>query len=120
MRFFQRLAHVFHSFNELVNHSHLLRNVYSLRAMLNTLTATYAVIGLSETWNAAVIAYEEGSPLLEIFRIFTVSGHVAFLYALVVMGEDGWNIDAVRTWHAVVALVAWYGLEVVYVLRYFH
>ena len=78
------------------------------------------MVCLAQTRHAAVVSYEEGAALASILRVLKMSRHVALLDALVVVGEDGRYVDAVGAGHAVVALVARNGLEVVDVLRYLH
>ena len=52
---------LFERLHELVDALHFLRDVNSLRTMVNALAATYAVAGLAEARHAAVIAYQEGA-----------------------------------------------------------
>ena len=98
-------------FRKLVYPAHLTGNVYALRAMLVALLAADAMVCLAQFWHAAVIAYEIGAPVLNVFRVVCAPvGHVAVVYALVEMAENGRNVDAVWTRHAIVALIARYCL----------
>ena len=106
-----------HLLCKLVYALHLGRDVYALRAMLVTLSASYAVVCLPQFWDTAVVSYQICAAVLGIFWVFCATvWHDTLIDALVEVAEDGRDIQTVRTRHAVVALVAWYCLEIVYLV----
>lgn len=68
--------------------------------------------GLTKPRHTAVIAYQERPPCLFIIGIHPVLGSLPVIDALVVMEEYGRNIYPIRTWHAILAICAWYVLTV--------
>lgn len=83
-----------------------------LRTMTDTFFAADAPVSLAVFLNGAVVADEIGSsgPAvgLHLFRAFIAvpvrfGNGVALVHALVVVAEVAWNVDAVRTRHAVLA-----------------
>ena len=61
---------------------------------------------LTKTRHAAVVAHKESLAFARIFRVLRRRRHIALVHALVVMHENGRYVDAVRTRHAVFAVVA--------------
>lgn len=83
--------------------------------MADALATRHAMVGLAKLGHAAIISHEEVVTLLLVRLALSALRKVALLYHLVVMREDGRNVDAVGARHAVVALVARYCVQVVYV-----
>ena len=85
----------------LIDTSELARNSYSLRAGRRTLAAAYAVVCLAYRRDGFVVIKQIfASCLVVVFMILAY--HVcAGIYMLVVEAEDTWNVDTVRTRHAV-------------------
>ena len=98
--------------NQHIHFMHLSRYIDGLGAMGRALAATDAVAGLAQTRHTTVVTYQESTALLLVVRVLLVIGQKAFLDALVVVREDSGDVDTVWAGHAVVALVAWDGLEV--------
>ena len=73
------------------------------------LAATGAAVGLAETGNTAVIAYQEGAACLAVILVLAVLRHVALVDAAVVVQQDGWNIQSIGARHTVFAVVARHG-----------
>ena len=69
------------------------RDVDALRTVRVALAATGATVGLAETGNTAVIAYQEGAACLAVILVLAVLRHVALVDAAVVVQQDGWNIQ---------------------------
>lgn len=86
-------------------------NVNSLRAMGRALVAAYAMARLPELGDATVIANEESLAGATEIRVAGIKGHVALVETLVVVEQDGWDVNAVGAWHAVLAIVARDGFE---------
>ena len=83
--------------------------------------------GLTETWDTAVVADEEGTSLttvlflLFVFLFFFLNvRQITLLDTFVVVHEYGGNIDAIGTGHTIVAFVAWNVLEVIDVFGNLH
>ncbi len=75
--------------------------------------AAYAMVGLTQFRHASVVTYQKGSPLFRVGGIvLPVIREIAFIYAFVIVREDGRDIEPVRTRHTVVAFVARDGLKV--------
>ena len=77
-----------------------------LRTMLHALAATDAVVGLPELGHSTVVAHQEGAASLPIVGVLAAFGHIALVDALVVVEQDGRNINAVGAGHAILAVVA--------------
>ena len=99
---------------------HLVGDLDVLRAMLNTLAATDAVVRLPQFGHGAVVAHEERTAGTTVVGVLGVVGYIPLVDTAVVVREDSGDIDTVRARHAVVALVAGNGIEVVDVVRYLH
>ena len=78
------------------------------------LAATDAMVGLTKLRYAPVVPDKKSPTLLGIFRVFCRAGHVALVYTFVVMREYPWNVNTVRAWHAIFAIVAGDGVLVIY------
>ena len=85
------------------------RDVDALRTVRVALAATGATVGLAETGNTAVIAYQEGAACLAVILVLAVLRHVALVDAAVVVQQDGWNIQPIGARHTVFAVVARHG-----------
>ena len=82
----------FQRFYELVDTPHLTRDVNALRTMRGTLSTLDAMTGLSQSGNAAVIPYKEGTSLpAELLLVFCVLllfldvGQVPFFDTFIIM-----------------------------------
>lgn len=101
-------------FHKVVDALQFARNVDALGTMLYTTATTDAVTGLTQTRHRAVITDEEGTTsfaeLLQVIvrHLFFVVNlhHIALVDTLVVMQQDGRDVEAIGTRHAVVAVVA--------------
>ena len=82
-----------------------------LRAMNNTLTTTYAMVGLSHFWHRTVEANEENASVALVILVHDVARQGALVLAFVVMHENAGNVDAIWTRHAIFAVVARNGLH---------
>ena len=83
-----------------------IRNVDALRTVRNTLVASDAVTGLTESWHTAVVAYQKcltGFALILGLRIFR---NVSFVHTFVIVEQYSRNVETIWTWHAVFAVVA--------------
>ena len=85
------------------------RDVDALRTVWVALATTGAAVGLAETGNTAVIAYQEGAACLAVILVLAVLRHVALVDAAVVVQQDGWNIQPIGARHTVFAVVARHG-----------
>ena len=100
---------LFQLLHKLIDSCELLRDVDILRAMRITLTAVYAMISLTKRRNRAVVADEvDATSLLIVLRLLAL-WHITLVHALVVVGEDAWDVNAVRARHTILAVVARYG-----------
>ena len=97
-------------FHEVVYAVHFFGNVYALRTMRSALSATDAMIRLAKTGDAAVISHEKRPAGLAVVLVQAALGHVSFVYAFIVMQKDAGNVQTVRARHAIIAVVAGYGL----------
>lgn len=81
------------------------RYVDGLRTMRGTLVASDAMTGLSQFRYTAVVAYKESASCF--FVVFTCLAlrNIPFVDTLVVMYENGRNIDAVWTGHAIFTVI---------------
>ncbi len=96
----------FECFDIVVDTFHLPGNLDALGAMLHTLAAPDAVVGLTQLGHAAVIANEEGLAGAGVIRVVAVAGEITLGDTLVVVGEHTGDIDAIGARHAVLAVVA--------------
>ena len=95
--------------HKLIDAGELLRDVDILRAMRIALTAVYAMVSLTKRRYGAVVADEvDATSLLIVLRLLALR-HITLVHALVVVGEDAWDINTVRTRHTILAVVARYG-----------
>ena len=85
---------------------HFARYAYALGAMAHALVASYAVVGLAQLGYGAVVAHEEGATHLGITFVLAALGDVAFVDTLVVVEQDGRDIEAIGTGHTVLTVVA--------------
>ena len=85
----------------------LANNVDALRTLGYALATSGAMACLTELRYGTVVSDEEGSSVFAILRVLTVHRHAVFVHTLVEVGEDSRNIDAIRTRHAILAIVAW-------------
>ena len=95
--------------HKLIDSCELLRDVDILRAMRITLTAVYAMISLTKRRNRAVVADEVDATCLLIVLCLLALRHITLVHALVVVGEDAWDVNTVRARHTILAVVARYG-----------
>ena len=84
----------------------LRRDVDALRAMLHTLAATGAVVGLPQLRHRTIVAYQIGAPHLFISLVLAALWHIALVDALVIMQQYSRNVDSVGARHAILAVVA--------------
>ena len=87
------------------------RDVDVLWAVRYALSASYAMAGLAKFRYTPVVSHEVCPAGFSVFRILARSRDVAFVEAFVVVQQDGRNVEAVRTRHAVFAVIARDGLE---------
>ena len=71
-----------------------------------TLAALNAVVGLAHTWYSTVEADEVVAAQTNVFLVHPRKGQSTLVLAFVVVYEDGGNVNAVGTWHAVFAVIA--------------
>ena len=112
---------MFQLFYELVYSLHLLWNLDTLWTMDDALPAADTMIRLTQLGNATVVTDEVSMarPLVIGIRASFVR-QISLLDTFVVMREYRRDVDAVGTWHTVIAFVARNGLQVVNIIRYFH
>lgn len=91
---------------KIVNAPQFLWNAYILRAVRDALAAGDAVAGLAKLGHSAVVANEEGTSCLTVVFGLLALWHISLVHALVVVHEDGWDVESIRTRHAVFAVVA--------------
>ncbi len=87
-----------------------------LRTVAHTSSAGYTTVGLTQAWNSAVISVEECPALAGIVGIGGVVGLVAVDNAAVVVRENRRYVNAVGAGHAVVAVIAGYGVVASYLV----
>ena len=104
-------------FHKAVDALHLVGYLDALRAMRFALMATDAMVRLTQTGHAPVVAYKKGTARLAVVFVLGRRRHVAFVDALVVVGEDAGDVDAVGAGHAILACGAGYGGIAQYHLR---
>ena len=97
---------MFEFLDKVVDAFHLPRNVDLLRTMAYAFATFDAMICLTKLGHAAVVANEEGSSCLLIVLSLLALWHIARIHAFIIMYEDGWNVEAIRARHAVIAVVA--------------
>ena len=100
---------LFQLLHKLIDSCELLRDVDILRAMWITLSAVYAMIGLTKRRNRAVVTDEVDATCLLIVLSLLALWHITFVHASVIMGEDAWDVNAVRARHTILTVVARYG-----------
>jgi hypothetical protein len=71
-----------------------------------TLATLDAVVGLAHTWYGTVETNEIVASQLIVFVIHLQAWQRAVVLTFIIMYEDGGDVDAVRTGHAVFAVVA--------------
>ena len=81
-------------------------NIYALRTVRFALTTTYTMVGLADSRDSAVVAYEICPTSATIIFVLHVVGNVSFVKTLVVVMEYCRDVDAVWTWHAIVTFIA--------------
>ena len=96
----------------IVNAFHFFGNLDALWAMLDTLSAADAVVGLAQLGYATIIPDEEGLAGTGIVGILAVSRQIILGNALVVVGEHARDIDTIGARHAVFAVIAGNGIVV--------
>lgn len=84
----------------------LFRNLYALRTVGHALVAADAVVSLAHFRYGAVVADKVGASCTAVFLVLPVVRHITLVEAFVVVMEYRGDVNAVRTGHAVVALVA--------------
>ena len=70
------------------------------------LSAPDAMVGLAQLGHTTVITHQEGTASLAVVLVLTAFRHIAFIHTLVVMQQNGWYVYTIRTWHAILAIVA--------------
>ena len=93
-------------FHKPVDAVHLLRDVDALRTFLNADAAIRAMVGLAELGHGTVVANEEGTAKLPIVGLHGADGHAVFVDTFVEVQEDAGDVDAIRTRHAILAIIA--------------
>ena len=104
--FLQCLLQVFallEAFHKLVNHLQFLGYADVLRAVRLTLSALYAVCSLSHAGHGTVQTDEVLSSQAAVVLVAGVGRQCTLVLAFIVVYEDGGNVDAVGTGHAVLA-----------------
>ena len=96
-------------FNERIDAVQFVRNLDALRAVGNTLSATDAVVCLTDFRHGTVVAYQIGTARLFVVLVLAAPRHIAFVDTFVVVEQNGRNVDTVRAGHAVFAIVARHG-----------
>ena len=93
-------------------------NVNALRAMRLALTATDTMVGLPDCLHSAVVTYQV-APLepLEMLLLATL-GDITGIHRVIVMAENGRNVNAIRTWHAISTACARNGRVVLHQVRH--
>ena len=100
---------LFQLLHKLIDSCELLRDVDILRAMWITLSAVYAMISLTKRRNRAVVADEVYPASLLVVLRFLALWYITLVHALVVVGEDAWDINTIRARHTILAVVARHG-----------
>ena len=90
---------------KVIDTPHFLGHVYALGAMRYTLLAAYAMIGLPQAGNRAVIAYQKSATSLFVVFSLPALRHVPFVDTFVIVQQDARNVQAIRTRHAIVATI---------------
>ena len=103
------LFSLFQLLHKLIYSCKLLRNVDILRAMRITLTAVYAMVCLTKGRDRTVVTDEVYPASLLIVLCLLALWHITLVHALVVVGEDTWDVNAVRARHTILTVVARYG-----------
>lgn len=83
----------------------LVGDLNALRTVRHTLSTAYAVAGLTELGDGAVVAHKEGTSGSPVLVVLCLVRHVALVDAFVVMSEDGGDVYSVGTRHAILAVV---------------
>ena len=104
---YKQLFLLFQIFDITVDLVKLAWNIDVLRTMGHALVAAYASVCLTEFRNGSVVAYKICTTGLPVVLRFLALGYVAFIYAFVVVKEDGRDVYTVWARHAVFAVVAW-------------
>ena len=86
---------------KLVNPAQSTGDIDVLRAGRSTLSAAHAVVCLAYGLDTAVKGYKVCPAGLPVFRVLCVFIDIALVHTFVVMGENGRDVDAVRTRHAI-------------------
>ena len=84
----------------------LSRNVDALRTMRHALATSDAMVSLPQTRHTPVIPYQESTARLPVVLFLRTFRHVALIDALVIMYQNRRYINAVRTRHAIFAIIA--------------
>ena len=112
---------LFEVFHKLIDALHLACDGDFLWTMRLALVTADAMAGLPLIGQLLVVAQEEGAAVASVFLgIGIAGGHVAFGDAVVVMREDGGDVQAIGTRHAVIAGSARHGLQLHKLLGDFH
>ena len=75
--------------------------------MFLTFTAFNASCSLSQLWNSAIVAYQVGPSGFTVAVVSAACYDVSIVDAFVIVQQNGRDVDAVWTWHAVFTVVAW-------------
>ena len=76
-------------------------NIDALRTVRFALTTTYTMVGLTDSRDSAVVAYEVPAlQALEILLLVTL-GDITRIHCIVVVAENRRDVDTVRTWHTI-------------------
>lgn len=73
--------------------------------------------GLAQLRHTAVIADEEDTAGLKVAVVSSVVYHISLTHTFVVVDKNGWDVDAVGAWHAILAVVAGNGIHLHHYFR---
>ena len=93
-------------FYKIVDALQLLGDVDALLTMVHALAASDAMAGLTELGHTTVISHEESAAGFQILGVLTVFGDIALVHTFIVMQQHGRDVYAIRTRHAILAVVA--------------
>lgn len=94
-----------------VDSMQLCGNVNALRAMRTTLVATYAMRSLPQFRDTSIVTDKKRPPRFPIILILRIYRHISFIKTFVVMQQNSRNINSIRTWHTIFAIVARHGVK---------
>ena len=92
----------------------LVWDIDALRAVDCTCVASYASVCLAKFRYSSIIADQICPSGFSVVFILAAACNFSGIHALVVVQEDGRDVDAVWAWHTVFAVVAWNGRVVLH------